>query len=65
SGLAGGRGDPRRRRCGGRWVIGVAAWPHAWLQPGEESEVYIAVRQPQISKMAKESRPSLLRGAKP
>ncbi|AKF52793.1 type III secretion system outer membrane ring subunit SctC [Pseudomonas syringae pv. aptata] len=52
-------------RCGGRWVIGVAAWPHAWLQPGEESEVYIAVRQPQISKMAKESRPSLLRGAKP
>ncbi|MEQ4501159.1 type III secretion system outer membrane ring subunit SctC, partial [Pseudomonas sp.] len=52
-------------RCGGRWVIGVAAWPHAWLQPGEESEVYIAVRQPQISKMAKESRPSLLKGAKP
>ena len=52
-------------RCGGRWVIGVSAWPHAWLQPGEESEVYIAVRQPQISKMAKESRPSLLRGVKP
>lgn len=52
-------------RCGGRWVIGVSAWPHAWLQPGEESEVYIALRLPQISKMAKESRPSLLRGAKP
>lgn len=52
-------------RCGGRWVIGVSAWPHAWLQPGEESEVYIAVRLPQISKMAKESRPSLLRGVKP
>jgi len=52
-------------RCGGRWVIGVAAWPHAWLQPGEESEVYIALRQPQISKMAKASRPSLLREAKP
>nr|WP_288913869.1 type III secretion system outer membrane ring subunit SctC [uncultured Pseudomonas sp.] len=52
-------------RCGGRWVIGVAAWPRAWLQPGEESEVYIAMRQPQVSKMAKESRPSLLRGAKP
>ncbi|KPX33489.1 MULTISPECIES: type III secretion system outer membrane ring subunit SctC [Pseudomonas syringae group] len=52
-------------RCGGRWVIGVSAWPHAWLQPGEESEVYIAVRQPQVSKMAKESRPSLLKGAKP
>ncbi|WP_434702642.1 type III secretion system outer membrane ring subunit SctC [Pseudomonas sp. Z1-12] len=52
-------------RCGGRWVIGVSAWPHAWLQPGEESEVYIAMRLPQISKMAKESRPSLLRGVKP
>ncbi|UZE25646.1 type III secretion system outer membrane ring subunit SctC [Pseudomonas sp. B21-056] len=52
-------------RCGGRWVIGVAAWPHAWLQPGQESEIYIAVRQPQVSKMAKESRPSLLRGVKP
>lgn len=52
-------------RCGGRWVIGVSAWPHAWLQPGEESEVYIAVRQPQISRMAKESRASLLRRVKP
>lgn len=52
-------------RCGGRWVMAVAAWPHAWLQPGEESEVYIALRQPQISKMAKESRPSLLRGVAP
>jgi len=52
-------------RCGGRWVIGVAAWPHAWVQPGQESEIYIAVRQPQISKMAKESRPSLLKGVTP
>lgn len=52
-------------RCGGRWVMGVAAWPHAWLKPGEESEVYIALRQPQISKMAKESRPSLLKGVTP
>ncbi|MBA1229471.1 type III secretion system outer membrane ring subunit SctC [Pseudomonas viridiflava] len=52
-------------RCGGRWVIGVTAWPHAWVQPGEESEVYIAMRQPQLSKMAKESRPSLLRRTAP
>lgn len=52
-------------RCGGRWVMGVAAWPHAWLKPGQESEVYIALRQPQISKMAKESRPSLLKGVTP
>jgi type III secretion protein C len=52
-------------RCGGRWVMGVSAWPRAWLQPGEESEIYIALRQPQISKTAKESRPSLLKGARP
>ncbi|MFJ3485271.1 type III secretion system outer membrane ring subunit SctC [Pseudomonas sp. NPDC090202] len=50
-------------RCGGRWVMGVSAWPHAWLQPGAESEIYIAVRQPQISTQARQNRPSLLKGA--
>ncbi|WP_110949824.1 type III secretion system outer membrane ring subunit SctC [Pseudomonas bohemica] len=50
-------------RCGGRWVMGVSAWPHAWLQPGAESEIYIAVRQPQVSTKAKQNRPSLLKGA--
>jgi len=48
-------------RCGGRWVMGVSAWPHAWLQPGEESEVYIALRQPQVSNQATKARPSLLK----
>ncbi|MGA9221200.1 MAG: EscC/YscC/HrcC family type III secretion system outer membrane ring protein, partial [Pseudomonas graminis] len=50
-------------RCGGRWVMGVSAWPHAWLQPGAESEIYIALRQPQVSSKAKQNRPSLLKGA--
>ncbi|RAU41496.1 MULTISPECIES: type III secretion system outer membrane ring subunit SctC [unclassified Pseudomonas] len=50
-------------RCGGRWVMGVSAWPHAWLQPGAESEIYIALRQPQVSTQAKQNRPSLLKGA--
>jgi type III secretion protein C len=50
-------------RCGGRWVMGVSAWPHAWVQPGAESEIYIALRQPQISSKAKQNRPSLLKGA--
>ncbi|MFK3795623.1 type III secretion system outer membrane ring subunit SctC [Pseudomonas sp. NPDC088444] len=50
-------------RCGGRWVMGVSAWPHAWLQPGAESEIYIALRQPQVSTKAKQNRPSLLKGA--
>lgn len=53
-------------RCGGRWVMAVAAWPHAWLEPGEESEIFIALRQPQQSlKNAAQSRPSLLRRAIP
>ncbi|MBD1554535.1 type III secretion system outer membrane ring subunit SctC [Pseudomonas typographi] len=53
-------------RCGGRWVMGVGAWPHAWLQPGAESEIFIALRQPQQSlKNAAQSRPSLLRRATP
>lgn len=50
-------------RCGGRWVMGVSAWPHAWLQPGAESEIYIALRQPQIASKAQPNRPSLLKGA--
>lgn len=50
-------------RCGGRWVMGVSAWPHAWLQPGAESEIYIALRQPQVSSKANQNRPSLLKGA--
>lgn len=50
-------------RCGGRWVMGVSAWPHAWLQPGSESEIYIAVRQPQVSTKSGKNRPSLLKGA--
>jgi type III secretion protein C len=50
-------------RCGGRWVMGVSAWPHAWLQPGAESEIYIALRQPQIANKTNQNRPSLLKGA--
>lgn len=51
--------------CGGRWVLGVSAWPHAWLQPGAESEVFVAVRQPQALKATATTRVSLLREAKP
>lgn len=48
-------------RCGGRRVIGVSAWPRAWLQPGEESEVFIAMRQAKALDPSLELRPSLLR----
>jgi type III secretion protein C len=53
-------------RCGGRWVMGVGVWPHAWLQPDAESEIFIALRQPQQSLTnAAQSRPSLLRSTAP
>jgi len=51
--------------CGGRWVLGVSVWPHAWLQPGAESEVFVALRQPQALKSNVTARVSLLREAKP
>ncbi|AMB87256.1 secretin [Pseudomonas agarici] len=51
--------------CGGRWVLGVAVWPHAWLRPGEESEVFIALRQPRASQGNSPVRASLLKGAQP
>lgn len=49
--------------CGGRWVLGVSAWPRAWLQPGEQSEVFIAVRNPQSLKSDAVLRDSLLKEA--
>lgn len=51
--------------CGGRWVLGVSAWPHAWLQPGAESEVFVALRQPQALKRTATARASLLRETQP
>ena len=47
--------------CGGRWVLGVSAWPQAWLQPGAESEVFVALRQPQALKGGATARVSLLK----
>lgn len=47
-------------RCGGRWVMAVSAWPRAWLEPGEQSEVFIAMRQPRALDASLELRPSLL-----
>lgn len=52
-------------RCGGRWVLGVSAWPGAWIASGQESEIYMALRKPKISSVARETRPSLLKGAQP
>ncbi|OLU33676.1 EscC/YscC/HrcC family type III secretion system outer membrane ring protein [Pseudomonas sp. PA15(2017)] len=52
-------------QCGGRWVLGVSAWPQAWLQPGEQSEVFIAMRQAKALDPSLELRPSLLSDKEP
>lgn len=49
--------------CGGRWALGVSVWPHAWLQPGAESEVFVALRQPQAPTGNATARVSLLKEA--
>jgi type III secretion protein C len=35
--------------CGGRNALGVSVWPSAWLAPGKEAEVFIALRPPKIN----------------
>lgn len=50
--------------CGGRWVLGVGAYPHAWLEPGEETEVFVAMRQPSVViNSSEQPRASLLQPA--
>lgn len=45
--------------CGGRYVVGVSVWPNAWVPPGGEAEVFIALRPPKVNSGAP-SRRSLL-----
>ena len=34
----------KERSCGNWGVAGVAAWPRVWLEPGQKTEVYVAIR---------------------
>jgi conjugal transfer pilus assembly protein TraK len=47
----------------GAVVAAVAAWPRVWLAPGEETELYVALR-PREPERERRDRPSLL-GGKP
>jgi conjugal transfer pilus assembly protein TraK len=47
----------------GAVVAAIAAWPRVWLAPGEETEIYVAVR-PREPERERRDRPSLL-GGKP
>lgn len=45
--------------CGGRRALAVSIWPRAWLAPGEEAEVFVAMRTPDPASL-RAPRPSLL-----
>lgn len=32
--------------CSSRWTLATAAWPKVWLEPGEETEVFVVMKQP-------------------
>lgn len=54
---------PQRRRfdeasCSSRWAMAVSAWPKVWLEPGDETEVFVAMKQP--ARTPGGGRPSLL-----
>jgi conjugal transfer pilus assembly protein TraK len=42
-------------------VLAIAAWPRVWLEPGEATEVFVAVR-PRDPDQERRDRPSLLEG---
>lgn len=44
-------------------TVAVAAWPKVWLEPGEMSELYIAVRRTPDAETT--ARPSLLKASRP
>jgi type III secretion protein C len=43
--------------CGGRYALGVSVWPNAWLAPGEEAEIFIALRAPKVNESGLHRRP--------
>ena len=32
--------------CSTRWTLAASAWPKVWLEPGEETEVFVVMKQP-------------------
>ncbi len=42
--------------CGGRYAVGVSVWPDAWVAPGGEAEVFIALRPPKVNSGAPQRR---------
>ncbi len=44
--------------CGSRWTLAASAWPKVWLEPGEETEVFVVMNPP--ARLPGNERPSLL-----
>lgn len=51
----------KEQSCGNWSVAGVTSWPHKVLEPGQKTEVYVAVKQREKTESATR-RPSLLSG---
>lgn len=52
------------RECSTSQTLAVSVWPRAWLKPGEEAEVFIAMRPVVKDEHIGTSRPSLLTPAR-
>lgn len=44
--------------CGSRWTLAASAWPKVWLEPGDETEVFVVMNPP--TRLPGNQRPSLL-----
>ncbi|EJK98867.1 type III secretion outer membrane protein RscC [Pseudomonas fluorescens Q2-87] len=44
--------------CSSRWSMAASAWPKVWLEPSEETEVFVVMKQP--ARTPAGERPSLL-----
>ncbi|SDR44025.1 type III secretion protein C [Pseudomonas grimontii] len=48
------------KECSNSQTLAVSVWPHAWLKPGEEAEVFIAMRPVVKDEHLSVPRPSLI-----
>jgi len=52
------------KECSNSQTLAVSVWPHAWLKPGEEAEVFIAMRPVVKDEHLSVPRPSLIHTTK-
>ena len=52
------------KECSNSQTLAVSIWPHAWLKPGEEAEVFIAMRPVVKDEHLSVPRPSLIHTTK-